>query len=78
MKPNKKFSKIIKETANEHQVTPKKVVNEIQKTIELTWSNPDPKIKAAQQKLFPNGKPSVEEFIRTIATHAKQRLKTIS
>ncbi len=39
---------------------------EMQKAIDLAWENPSPKEKLFQELYFPNGKPTVEEFIRKV------------
>ena len=44
--------------------TPKK--KEMQKAIDLAWENPKPQEKLFQEFYFPNGKPTVDEFIRKV------------
>ena len=39
---------------------------EMQKAIDLAWENPPPEEKRFQEFYFPNGKPTVEEFIRKV------------
>ena len=39
---------------------------EMQKAIDLAWENPSPEEKLFQELYFPNGKPTVEEFIRKV------------
>ena len=39
---------------------------EMQKAIDLAWENPTPQEKLFQELYFPNGKPTVEEFIRKV------------
>ena len=39
---------------------------EMQKAIDLAWENPSPEEKLFQEFYFPNGKPTVEEFIRKV------------
>lgn len=46
---------------------------EIKKAIELAWDNPQG--KDLRDKLFPNGKPSTDEFIRVVSEYAKTKLK---
>ena len=45
---------------------------EMQKALDLAWENPTPEQKAFQQMYFPNGKPTVDEFVNAIATIVKQ------
>ena len=40
---------------------------EMQKAIDLAWENPTPEEKLFQEFYFPNGKPTVDEFIRKVA-----------
>ena len=40
---------------------------EMQKAIDLAWANPTQEQKVFQQKHFPNGKPTVEEFVKTVS-----------
>jgi len=44
--------------------------HEMLAAIDAAWSNPDPMIQARQRQLFPNGKPTIEEFIRVMAKQA--------
>ena len=45
----------------------KRVIREMQAAVDAAWNDPDPAVQAEQRRLFPNGKPSVDEFIRVIA-----------
>ena len=40
---------------------------EMQKAIDLAWENPTPEEKLFQEFYFPNGKPTVDEFIQKVA-----------
>lgn len=40
---------------------------EMQKAIDLAWKNPTPEHKMFQELWFPNGKPTVDEFIQKVA-----------
>ena len=46
---------------------------EMKKAIEEAWSNPTKEQKQFQEKYFPNGKPTVDEFIKTIANITRQK-----
>jgi hypothetical protein len=46
---------------------------EMKKAIDMAWSNPTAEQKAFQKRYFPNGKPTVEEFIQTMAIIVRQR-----
>ena len=45
---------------------------EMQKAIDAAWTSNEPECRLWQEKLFPNGKPSVEEFVATIAQYARE------
>ena len=46
---------------------------EMKKAIDEAWSNPTKEQKLFQERYFPNGKPTAEEFIKTVANIAQQR-----
>ena len=48
-------------------VSVSEVAHEMEAAIDDAWDNPDPTIRARQETLFPNGKPSIENFIRVMA-----------
>jgi len=54
---------ILKRLAEENGVSVEQVKSDIRKAIDETWAIPDSPFKARQRKLFPNGKPSIAEFI---------------
>jgi hypothetical protein len=47
-------------------------MREMQVALDAAWSNPEPAIRAKQRQLFPNGRSSVDEFIRVMAKQVKQ------
>ena len=47
---------------------------EMKKAIDEAWRNPTLEQKMFQARYFPNGKPTVDEFIKTVANIAKQRM----
>jgi len=63
---------IFEQIATQHGVSVTEVIREIQIAVDAAWNNPDPAIRAKQRQLFPNGKPSVEEFIRVMAEQAQK------
>ncbi len=44
---------------------------EVQNIIDTTWENPQG--KELRDRLFPDGKPEPEEFIKTVAQYAKNK-----
>ena len=69
-KDSKPSNELLKKIATYHGVSVDEVVRDMQDTIDATWDNPDPTARKRQQELFPNGKPSIEEFIRVMAKQA--------
>ena len=51
----------------------KEIYKEMESAIDAAWDSEDPKTKALQQLLFPEGKPAVEVFILRIAEYIKSR-----
>ena len=45
---------------------------EMQKAIDEAWMNPTEEQKLFQEQYFPNGKPSVKEFVKTISALVKE------
>jgi len=63
---------VFEQIAEQYGVSVGEVVRGIQIAVDEAWNNPDPAIRARQRELFPNGKPSVEEFIRKIAQQVEE------
>lgn len=67
---------VIKRVAKAHGVSAKEVREEMLVAIRAGRENPDPKVQAMWNRLFPDGKePTPEEFILKVATLAKSRSK---
>jgi|GEM_PF-1719807 len=60
-------SDIYEGIAEEYGVLPQELRKEMQDTIDASWSSDDEQVIRNQRVLFPNGKPTVEEFITTMA-----------
>ena len=59
-----KFSKIIKQVAKQHGVTPMEVEREIKEAIRIGMTSQDPLVQARWKLIAPNGKePTVDEFL---------------
>jgi len=74
----KKFQKLknsaaVRIIASKHGKTAEEISREMEKALEAAWMTEDPAMKELQEKLFPEGKPSAEEFIRTMASYIKKR-----
>jgi len=63
----------IQAAAEQFGLTPEQMYREIRACIEEAWSSNDPAVRARQNVLFPNGKPTPEQFISTLAKQIKQR-----
>ena len=68
-----RLDEIFEQLATDNGVPASVVVHAVQNIIDATWDDPDPVAREKQRKLFPNGKPTIEEFIRVTATQSKQR-----
>jgi len=69
---NSEITKILEDVANQWGVSILEVKTEIEKLIDDAWSNGKP--NAEFSKTFPKGKPSIEEFILTLAAKVKDKL----
>jgi len=63
---------LFEKLAAQYGVSVGEVAREMQAAIDTAWDNTDPAVRARQRALFPNGKPSIEEFIRVMAKQAEQ------
>ena len=70
-KGKKQPSELFQKIAAQNGVSADEVARELQALLDATWDNPDPAARKKQRALFPNGKPSVEEFIRVLAKQTK-------
>ena len=68
----KQLDGLLEQIAAQNGVSVDDVAREMQSTIDATWNNPDPTARESQRKLFPNGKPSIDEFILVVARQIKQ------
>lgn len=57
----------IKKTAKKHGVTEQHVRDEIQKALDAAWDTKNEETLKRQQELFPDGKPTIEEFIHKVS-----------
>lgn len=61
----------IRKVAECHGKSEKVVRHELQEVIDATWASSDPEAKLMQSRLFPNGKPTAEEFIATVIQYLR-------
>lgn len=57
------INEMMQKTAINHGVSLNEVMRNMQEAIDNAWLNPDPVERANFLKMFPNGKPSIDEFI---------------
>lgn len=62
---------IFQAIAKQYGTTPEEVRREIQASIDEAWSTADLAVMKRQRELFPDGKPTPEQFILTLAAHEK-------
>ncbi len=70
-----KMKKIMRQISAAYGSTPTDVKNEIQNAINIAWN--DPNGQAELQKLFPEGKPSPEQFIKRTAAQIRMQMSGI-
>lgn len=59
--------KVIKKTAKNNGVSEQHVREEMQKALDAAWNTTDEAAMKRQKELFPNGKPTLEEFIQKVS-----------
>lgn len=57
----------VKKTARNYGVPEQYVREEMQKALDAAWNTTDEEALRRQRELFPNGKPSLDEFIRKVS-----------
>ena len=63
----RKFSSAIKKIAKREDIAPELVYAEMETAINIGYNNLDPSVQSYWQKMFPNGKPTPEEFVEAMA-----------
>ena len=63
---------VFEKLAAQYGVSVGEIIRDMQEAVDAAWNNPDPAIRGRQRQLFPDGKPSVEEFIRVMAEQAQK------
>ena len=58
-------------TATNCEMPTADVCSNIQEAIDAAWATDDLSAKKAREALFPQGKPTPEEFVAVLANHAK-------
>lgn len=64
------MGKVIKKTAKNNGVSEQHVREEMQKALDAAWNTTDEAAMKRQKELFPNGKPTLEEFIQKVSRMA--------
>ena len=72
-KTSDEFDSVIDQIAKLYSISKLNCEEDMQEVIDMIWKSGDEKSKAKRDKLFQNGKPTVEEFVRTIAEEANKR-----
>lgn len=68
---NYQIKKSISKVAEKNHLPKDIICDEMQKAIDTAWETKEPEAVKKQQELFPNGKPSVKDFIKKIAEISK-------
>ena len=66
-----KSQKAIRKTASRYDTSENDVRHEMQTALDEAWNTKDPDAKRRQNALFPDGKPSLEEFLSKITSLIK-------
>ena len=66
MSKNLNFNKIFAEVAIKNGVPIEKMLEDMEKAIDMMWDSEDAEIKKRQKVLFGDKKPTVEQFIEKI------------
>ena len=72
-KTSDEFDSVIDQIAKLYSISKLNCEEDMQEVIDMIWQSGDEKSKDKRDKLFQNGKPTVEEFVRTIAEEANKR-----
>ena len=59
-------------TAEHFGQTPEQVKADMLAAIAEAWENPEPEVQKLQKELFPNGRPTPEEFIAVVSKNIKK------
>lgn len=60
------INSILKQIAKDEGVPIENVREEIQKALDIAWESKNEQEIENQNKIFPKGKPNVEEFLKTV------------
>ena len=66
-KTSEEFDSVIDQIAKLYSISKLNCEEDMQEVIDMMWQSGSEGCTAARNELFPNGKPTVEEFVRTIA-----------
>ena len=68
---------IIQKTARELGKTEQEVRADLQFLVDDYWEKDTPNVRRSRAILFPQGKPSPDEYIIVLARHTKRRMRKI-
>ncbi len=64
---------VIRRTAGHFGQSEQQIRKDMQEALDAAWGTDDPAAKELQGKLFPDGKPTLEQFIVTLGRHIKEQ-----
>ena len=70
---DKDLAKILDQVASKYGITIFEAIADMQKVINEAWTGFDEATLKKQKELFPHGKPTPDEFIRTIANEMNEQ-----
>lgn len=70
---NMKGRSVIRCTADHFGESELQVRKDMQEALDAAWATDDPAAKKLQEDLFPDGKPTLEQFIVTLGRHIREQ-----
>ena len=64
---------VIRRTADHFGESELQIRKDMQEALDAAWATDDPAAKKLQEELFPDGKPSLEQFIVTLGRYIKDQ-----
>lgn len=64
---------VIRRTAGHFGESELQIRKDMQEALDAAWATDDPAAKELQERLFPGGKPSLEQFIVTMGRYIKEQ-----
>lgn len=63
----------IRRTADHFGQSEEQIRKDMQEALDAAWATADPAAKKLQEEMFPGGKPTLEQFIATVARQIREQ-----